>query len=128
MKYLAIHDVIYINQEVIQASGGLLGVRDLGLIDSAINRPRATFEGIDLYVTLFEKAAALFHSIIFNHAFLDGNKRTAVASAALTLYINGFELLTSNEKLELFTVSIVERKMDIAEIAQWLEKNSTKIP
>lgn len=127
MKYLTVADIIYINQTVVKVSGGSIGIRDLGLIDSAVNRPRATFGGKDLYPSLFEKAAAIFHSIIFNHAFLDGNKRTAIASAVQTLYINGFEFLASNEELEAFTLSIVEKKLDIADILTWLEKYAKRM-
>jgi death-on-curing protein len=124
MKYLSVQDLIYINQAVVDASGGTIGVRDVGLIDSAVNRPRATFGDDDLYPSLFDKAAALFHSVIFNHAFLDGNKRTAVASAAQLLYLNGFELITSEKELESFTMKIVDERLGLDEIAKWLEKYS----
>ncbi|MFA6023640.1 MAG: type II toxin-antitoxin system death-on-curing family toxin [Candidatus Gracilibacteria bacterium] len=109
---------------MVDASGGTIGVRDVGLIDSAVNRPRATFGDDDLYPSLFDKAAALFHSVIFNHAFLDGNKRTAVASAAQLLYLNGFELITSEKELESFTMKIVDERLGLDEIAKWLEKYS----
>lgn len=124
MNYLSVQDLIYINQAVVNASGGSIGVRDVGLIDSAVNRPRATFGDDDLYSSLFDKAAALFHSVIFNHAFLDGNKRTAVASAAQLLYLNGFELITSEKELESFTMKIVEERLELDKIAKWLEKYS----
>ena len=79
-----------------------------------------------MYPTLYDKAAALFHSVIFNHAFLDGNKRTAVASAAQLLYINGFELITSEKELESFTLKIVEERLELNEIAEWLEEYSVE--
>jgi len=108
-------------------SGGSVGVRDIGLVESAVHRPKVTFDAVELYETAFDKAAALFHSIIFNHAFLDGNKRTVVASASQILYINGFELLTSNEELENFTLDIVVGGLDIEEISAWLEKYAKKV-
>jgi death on curing protein len=126
MKFLTVKEIIYINQRVIEGAGGSIGVRDVGLIDSAANRPRASFGGEDLYPTLFLKAGALFHSLIFNHAFLDGNKRTGVASATLFLKKNGFQLKVENEEMENFTMKIVEDKLDVEQIAQWLEKNSKK--
>ena len=126
MKYLSVQDLIYINQAVVDASGGTIGVRDIGLIDSAVNRPQATFGEDDLYPSLFDKAAALFHSVIFNLAFLDGNKRTAIASAAQLLYINGFELVTSEKDLEAFTMEVVEKRLDLNEIAEWLSKYSVE--
>lgn len=121
MKYLTVEDVIYINRQVVQHAGGSIGVRDIGLIDSAVNRPKATFDGKDLYPSLFEKSAAIFHSIIFNHAFLDGNKRTAIASAAQTMFINGYNLKTSNQELESFTLRIVRDRLEVEAIAEWLE-------
>ena len=127
MEYLTVQDLIYIHQAVVEASGGSVGVRDIGLIDSAVNRPKATFGGEDLYLGLFEKAAASFHSVISNHAFIDGNKRTAVTAAAQFLYINGYELITSEEELEKFTLSIIEKKLDVDEIAEWLEKYAEEI-
>lgn len=127
MKYLTVTDLIFINQEVLKFSGGSIGIRELGLIDSAVNRPKSTFDGEDLYPSLFAKAAALFHSVIFNHAFLDGNKRTAIASAAQFLFINGYEIKTSNEELENFTVEVVVKHLEIEEIAIWLEKNSNRL-
>jgi len=127
MQYLTIQDLIYIHEEVIRVSGGSPGVRDLGLVDSALNRPKATFDKEYLYPSLFDKSAALFHSLIMNHAFVDGNKRTAVAAAAQILYINGFELVTSEKELEKFTLNIIKRKIEVEEIASWLEKYAVKL-
>lgn len=126
MKYLSVKDLIYINEVVVKAGGGSVGVRDLGLIDSAANRSRATFGGEDLYPDLFTKAAAMFHSLAFNHAFLDGNKRTAVAAAAQLLYLNGLGLEAPEKELEDFVVQVVEEHFEIDVIADWLEENSKK--
>ncbi|WP_182357297.1 type II toxin-antitoxin system death-on-curing family toxin [Tomitella gaofuii] len=74
------------------AVGHRLDVRDYGLLDAAVARPRATVFGIDAYEGDFEKAAALLQSLARNHAFVDGNKRTAWASAWVFLHLNGHEL------------------------------------
>lgn len=124
MKYLSVKDLIYINEVVVEAGGGSVGIRDLGLIDSAANRPRATFDGEDLYLDLFSKAAALFHSLAFNHAFLDGNKRTAVAAAAQLLYLNGFRLEADEKELEDFVVQVVEEHYEVERISEWLKENA----
>jgi death on curing protein len=127
MKFLSAKDIIFINEEVVDESGGSIGIRDFGLIDSAANRPRASFGGEDLYPSLFLKAAALFHSIIFNHAFLDGNKRTSIAAVEVFLGINKYQLKASQKEKEDFVMSIVEEKLEVEQIAQWLEKNSKKL-
>ncbi|MGW0157859.1 type II toxin-antitoxin system death-on-curing family toxin [Mycobacterium sp. NPDC003323] len=74
------------------AFGAELTVRDYGLLDAAVARPQATVFGVDAYPQLWDKAAALLQSLARNHALVDGNKRTAWASAWTFLYINGFEL------------------------------------
>jgi death-on-curing protein len=76
MKYLTVEQVMRIHARSIAQFGGDAGVRDLGLIDSAVAQPRASFGGKDLYPTLAEKAAALAFSLVKNHPFADGNKRT----------------------------------------------------
>ncbi len=60
MRYLSVEDVIFINRQVVEHAGGLIGIRDIGLIDSAVNRPKATFNGKDLHPSLFEKSAVVF--------------------------------------------------------------------
>ena len=76
MIYLTLEDLLEIHRRVIESTGGSDGIRSIPLLDSAVARPQATFGGIDLYPALPEKAAALLHSIISNHPFVDGNKRT----------------------------------------------------
>lgn len=77
---------------MIDKTGGSHGVRDLGLLESAVMRPKATFGGEELYSDVFSKAAALMHSLIRNHPFVDGNKRTGIAAAGLFLAQNGVQL------------------------------------
>ena len=77
-------------------------MRDVTLLESAVARPQSSFDGEDLYPTLFYKAAALMHSLLKNHQFVDGNKRTALASAGIFLKLNGYNLINSHgEELEL---------------------------
>ena len=79
MKYLSLEDVLLYHERIIQESGGSEGIRDFGLLHSAIERPKASFAGKDLYQDIFTKAAALVHSLVLNHPFIDANKRTALA-------------------------------------------------
>lgn len=76
MRYLTLVEVLDLHRRIIQQSGRALGIRDLGLLESAIAQPRMTFGSEDLYPTVFDKAIALGFSMIMNHPFVDGNKRT----------------------------------------------------
>jgi death-on-curing protein len=124
MRYLTAEQVLFIHARLIAETGGLHGVRDLSMLESAVGRPAASFNNRDLYPDLFAKAAALMDSLINNHPFVDGNKRTGIAAAALFLRINGFKLTASPTELEKNTLSVAQYKMSLAEIAKWLRKDS----
>ena len=126
VRYLPFDDVIKIHDDMIKHYGGSYGIRDEGLIRSAIARPQATFGGEDLYDTIFDKAAALFHSLMFNHAFVDGNKRTTVTTTARFLSMNGYELETTQEELVDFPLKVENNHLSLEQIAAWLEKYSKK--
>ena len=79
MRFLTLVEVLELHRRVIEQSGGAFGIRDVGLLESAIAQPRMTFGGEDLYPSLLGKAAALGFSIIMNHPFIDRNKRTGHA-------------------------------------------------
>ncbi|MFC1756307.1 type II toxin-antitoxin system death-on-curing family toxin, partial [Patescibacteria group bacterium] len=99
MRYLSFEEVILIHAYQLTYYGGGAGVRDVGLIESAIFRPQSTFDSNDLYPTVFEKAAALGCSIINNHPFGDGNKRTGLHTMLTFLKINGTKIDLTNDKL-----------------------------
>ncbi len=127
MKYLTPQRVLAIHDQLIKRFGGSFGLRDLGLLESAVARPRASYGGEDLYRTIFDKAAALLHSLLKNHMFVDGNKRTALASAGVFLKLNGYKLINKhNEELE-FALKVESESLSLEEIAEWLEKNSTEV-
>jgi len=92
VKYLTSQQVLYIHDQMIKRFGGSMGIRDIGLLESAVGRPLASFDGKDLYLDIFYKSAALLQSLLKNHPFVDGNKRTALSSAGLFLRINGYIL------------------------------------
>ena len=127
IEYLASEEVLIIHAKVIDESGGLHGVRDTHLVASMIERPKMQFGGSDLYPTIFEKAAVYFESCAFHHAFLDGNKRTAIAIASRFLYLNGYDLKTTNKILEKFVLDTIIQKYELLKIAEWLKKHSIKI-
>lgn len=126
MKYLTTEDVLLLHHLSIEKSGGSHGLRDPGLLDAAVHRPQATFGGEDLYPTLFDKAGALCHSLIKNHVFVDGNKRTSLLSAMTFLELNGFIFECSQEKLVTFGLKIDNENIPSEGISSWLQKHSTK--
>ena len=127
MNYLNINQVLAIHSEVIKQTGGSGGTRDLGLLDSAVARPQATFGGEDLYPDIFSKAARLGHSLIRNHPFVDGNKRTGYVSMRLFLNINGYDIKAHEDEKYKFVIEIAEKERDEKSIAEWLKKHSQRI-
>jgi death-on-curing protein len=91
-RYLTVPQVLFLHARLIAETGGSHGLRDLGLLESAAARPQAAFGGEELYPNLFTKAAALMDSLVNNHPFLNGNKRTGNSAAGLFLVQNGFRL------------------------------------
>ena len=126
MKYLTSEQVLFIHSRLIDATGGCHGIRDTGLLKSAVARPQATFEGRDLYSDIFHKTAALMESLVKNHAFIDGNKRTAITSCAIFLEINGYSLTVSQKKLEHFALDMATDKTSFNDAVRWFSKHSDK--
>ena len=117
--YLTIDEVLRIHQRLIEAFGGAPGVRDLGLIESALLRPQTGY-----YADLVEEAAALWESLAMNHGFVDGNKRVAYACVELFLQINGADVTASNDEAERFIYGHLEAgtfRKD--EIEAWLRRH-----
>ncbi|TET30024.1 MAG: type II toxin-antitoxin system death-on-curing family toxin, partial [Anaerolineales bacterium] len=114
----------FLHARLIEETGGSHGVRDMGLLLSALGRPQATFEGKELHPTNYQKAAALSDSMINNHPFVDGNKRTGIGAAVLFLSLNGYVLTASNQELLDLTMKIAQKKTAIEEVANWFEKYS----
>jgi death-on-curing protein len=124
MHYLTAEQVLFIHARLIAETGGAHGVLDLGLLLSAIARPRSTFDGQELYPDLFSKAAALLESLIGNHAFLDGNKRTAIAAAGLFLKLNDFQLTADDSEVFDFTLQCAQGRVPLEKIRTWFETHS----
>lgn len=127
MNWLNIDDVYTIHQEIIKRAGSIASVRDFSLLHSAVERPKATYAGKDMYPTIFSKAAALLHSICMNHAFTDGNKRTSWATAHKFLWMNGYHLRATNAEAVSFMLSVDNEKLSLKEISSWLKLHSTSI-
>ncbi len=122
--FLTLEQILVIHEDQIDRYGGSHGIRDLALLESAIFRPQSTFSNQELYLTIFDKAAALVHSLVLNHPFIDGNKRTGIVSLILLLELNGFKLITGQEELVKTVLQIENKNLDIEQIARWLEEHS----
>ena len=121
IHYLTLDTLLAIHDSMIENYGGSHGIRDLGLLQSALSRPSASFDGEDLYPSFFDKAAALFHSLMFNHAFVDGNKRTTITATARFLAINGYELVVESNEFVAFPLRLENKHLSIEEIVEWLK-------
>ena len=124
MKRLTVQQILFVHARLVAETGGSHGVRDLGLLESAAERPFGTFEGQDLYPDLFTKAAALMHSLVNNHPFIDGNKRTAFAAAVLFLELNGYKFLASNNEAAEFMLAAASGEVTLQQIIAWIKGNS----
>jgi death on curing protein len=124
MKFLTVDEVIEIHAAMIQKQGGLDGIRDMGLLLSAVEMPKAAMFGEYLHKTLCDKAATYLFHIICNHAFLDGNKRTGSAAALIFLDMNNVELNLDEREYEELVVKVAQSKMRKEEISAFFEKST----
>ena len=120
---LSIEKVLYLHDKIIVTAGGKEGTRDFTLLHSALERCKATFAGEDLYPTIFDKAAALLHSLVMNHAFLDANKRTAYQTMKRFLFTNNYRITASQQEIVQFCISIDNDGIKGKAIVTWLKKN-----
>ena len=124
IHYLSEGEVIAINEEMVFKFGGLHGVRDVNLLSLAVGRPQMSVGFQDAYKTIFDKAAAMFHSIINNHPFLDGNKRTSLFSAILFLEYNGKKVEFTRKEAVKFTRKAHNEDYTIEQISKWLKQHT----
>jgi death-on-curing protein len=127
-EYLTLEEMLLLHARLIQRTGGSGGVRDMGALESALARPRTTFEGQDLYPDLWHKAAALMQSLIRNHPFVDGNKRTALTATGLFLELNGYMLTANNDEAASIALQAAVGEIDVAAMAVWIENYSQVSP
>lgn len=122
ISFLTLAEVIEIHADQITRYGGSDGVRDINLLSSAVAMPFASFSGSFLHADIFEMAAAYAFHICRNHPFVDGNKRTALASALVFLELNGISILDPAGKLYHAMISIASGKLDKSELAKIFRK------
>ena len=124
MKYLYPKQILYLHRAILEQSGGSAGLRDEGLLESAVYRPQASFGGQDLYPDLFTKAAALGRSLVSNHPFVDGNKRVGFEAMRLMLRLNGYDSHATFEEKLRFALAIAKGERTEQAIAEWLKQHS----
>ncbi|MBC7690523.1 MAG: type II toxin-antitoxin system death-on-curing family toxin [Methylotenera sp.] len=111
-------EAVELHKMMVERFGGAPGIRDAGLLESALARPRSGY-----YSSLSEQAAALMHSLAMNHCFVDGNKRMAFGLTAVFLRINGFRLHVSPDEGESFLIhEVIIARKDVSEIKDWIER------
>ncbi len=120
-------EVYEIHKAIVKQAKTKASIRDFALLHSAIERPKATFDGKELYPSVFLKAGALLQSICLNHAFSDGNKRTAWVVTKRFLYINHYHLRSVRKEAADFMVYVDNTHPNLTEISSWLKKHSKKI-
>jgi death-on-curing protein len=127
MRYLSLGEVVRLHQMLIESSGGATGIRDLGLLDSALAQPRATFDGRDLHPTTLDKAAALCASLVQNHPFVDGNKRVGHAAMATLLLLSGFDIVATVEEQEVVILELAAGRWRREDLVAWLRAHTKNL-
>ncbi len=126
--HLSLDQVLRVHQAQVEAFGGSAGLRDRGALEAAVHRPQTTFGGEDLYPDTAAKCAALMHSLIANHPFVDGNKRTGAMAAELFLLFNGFELRATGDDFESVTLAVARGELAAEELAIWIRQRMQPLP
>jgi death-on-curing protein len=122
IEYLSVEQVLALHQALVKAFGGAAAVRDRGALESAVARPAMTFGGEDLYVDVASKGAALMHSLVLNHPFVDGNKRVGIAAAEYFFIINGAQLDAVDGELEALTLDVAKGDVEVEALAIWFRQ------
>lgn len=127
MYYLSFKQILLIHSVIVNETGGVHGLRDLNIILGCAQTPRQKVFGTELYPTIFDKASVYAKHIIMYHPFLDGNKRTGITVAMVFLEYNNYQIIARQGEIEKMALRIVNRKLEIKEIADWLKNNSKKL-
>lgn len=123
MKKLSCKHIIMLQQQLVEQSGGSYGIRDNGLLDSAVNSTLQSFDGEDLYPTTIEKGVRLGYNLIKNHPFVDGNKRIGAHAMLVFLHINNISLSYTNEELIKIILDTAASKADYEDLLIWVQEH-----
>ena len=124
IQHLTLDETLAIYEELVEKFGGTRGVRDLGLLESALYRPRTGY-----YRDLSEMAAALFESLLMNHPFIDGNKRVAFFATDVFLRLNGWKLKVEAKAAHEFLIGLLDRReCDYSHLLPWIRRALVRLP
>lgn len=123
---ISVNNVLTIHQLLVTSFGGSQGVRDRMLLESALARPLQTFDGKELHPTMIEKSSSLLESILTNHPFVDGNKRTGYVLMRLILLKNGLDIKASQDQKYEFVMGVASGQINLESIISWLENHIEK--
>lgn len=123
MIWLTKEDIINLHSKIIAATGGLDGVRNVGLIEAALQLPFQTFDGNELYPSDIDKIARLSFSLTCNHPFLDGNKRIGAFALAICLKLNSYKTNISDDELSKMFLSLAAGNVDFDSFKKWVEEH-----
>ena len=122
--FLRLNEIVEIHSDQIARYGGSTGIRDMGLLQSAVAMPMSSFGGQYLHADLYEMAAAYLFHLVKNHAFVDGNKRVGTVAAVVFLELNGVEVEADEAEFERLVLDVAENKSGKSAIAEYLRRNS----
>lgn len=123
MIWVTVDDIIRLHSQLLQTTGGLDGIRDRGILESAVGAPLQTFEGQDLFPSEIEKIARLGYGLASNHAFIDGNKRIGALITQLLLKWNGYRLeLETGELADIF-IAVANHTASETNLLEWIRKH-----
>ena len=125
MILLTVDEIIMLHGKLLKTTGGLPGLRDRGLLESAVLGINASFEDIEQYPTVEEKAARLAYALIKNHAFVDGNKRVGVLAMLMTLRLNGVTLWYTQQELIDLGLAAASGIAEYDDILGWIHRHKT---
>ena len=127
MYYISMDEALVLHRRIIETSGGSMGLLNRGGLESAVEQPRMTFGGQDLYPTVVEKAAALCFSLIQNHPFIDGNKRVGHAAMEAFLILNGYDIDAAIDIQEQVILGVASGDFSRDQLVRWLEEHASII-
>lgn len=127
IEFIPKHIIIYFHEQLITLYGGTAGIRDEGLLDSALEHPKALFSSSYLHNSLTKMAAAYGFHLCKNHPFIDGNKRIALVTMDTFLQRNGYEICTSEKEVYQVIMKLASCELSKEELTDWLEKNISKL-
>jgi death-on-curing protein len=124
---IRLEGLVWMHTVAVEEFGGSIGIRDRGLLESALARPLSSFGDRNVYDTPFTRAAGLAESLVLNHGFVDGNKRTAMYAMAAWLEREGYVIEAERGEIRDLALAIAARELNLEQIAAWLRQRSTQV-